>query len=314
MRILVFGAGALGSVFAGFLSRRNDVAVVARERHVNAINSRGLHVTGIWGEHWFEGIEACASPQELSMDREFELVLITTKSYDTERAARSILPLLRSSETAVLSMQNGIGNEERIAGIVGAERTMGGMAIFGARALGAGHVEVTVYASPCLVGELNGRASPRAKRIATVLSEAGIPTQVSTNIVRDKWMKAFYNIALNPLSAILAVPYGVLGEMEETRSIMKALLKEAFEVALKLGVPLETDWQGYYHHLLNSQLPPTAMHRSSMLQDIELGRRTEIDYLNGAIARLGRELGVETPANSLMTSLIHALERSGGGG
>jgi 2-dehydropantoate 2-reductase len=121
-------------------------------------------------------------------------------------------------------------------------------------------------------------------------------------------MKAFYNIALNPLSTILGVPYGELGKRESTINIMQALLKEAFQVAKALEIPLRYSWNEYYRFLLEKQLPPTAAHRSSMLQDIERGRKTEIDYLNGAVVSLGKKVGIKTPVNETITGIIKSLE------
>lgn len=310
MNILVFGAGAMGSVFGGFLSSKNDVTLIGRGEHIDTINEKGLRISGIWGEHRFKRLKAFKSVAEIQKNASFDLVMITTKSYDTAVAVKAVLPFAEET-TAIMSMQNGIGNEDVIASAVGEENTMGGMAIFGARFLEPGHVEVTVYASECLVGDLAGGVTQRAKEIAFTFSIAGIPTKASDNIIRDKWMKTFYNVALNPLSAILRVPYGEVGERPETRAIMKAMLREAFEVADQLKIPLEFTWEEYFAYLLEKQLPPTSSHRSSMLQDIERGKRTEIDYLNGAIASLGKTVGIKTPVNETITGIIKALKGGG---
>lgn len=308
MNILIFGAGALGSVFGGFLSREHGVTLIGREEHMRAITKRGLRITGIWGEHTFTRLRALTSVEQIPPEERFDLIMRTTKSYDTAQAVREVAHLVDEG-TAVLSMQNGIGNEETIASVVGEERTMGGMAIFGARLLEPGCAEVTVYASECLVGELAGGATPRAKKIAYAFSLAGIPTKPSEDIIRDKWLKAFYNIALNPLSAILRVPYGRLGGMEETRRLMREMLREAFEVASAKGIRLEYTWEEYYEYLLENLLPPTAKHISSMLQDMERGKKTEVDYMNGAVVSLGRKLGIATPVNETITEIVKALER-----
>lgn len=306
MKTLVFGAGAMGSVFAGFLSRQNLVAVVAREWHVKAIRERGLRISGIWGEHVFR-LEAFSSAQEAEKLAPYDLVLITTKSYDTIEATKSVLPLIHK-HSIVISVQNGIGNEEAIAGVVGKERTAGGMAIFGAALVEPGQVEVTVYASECLFGTINGDEE-KAKKLAAVVNASGIPALPTDDIIRDKWMKAFYNIALNALSAILRVPYGALGEREETKAVMRAMLREAFEIAMAKGIKLKfKSGEEYFDYLLEKQLPPTAQHRSSMLQDIEQGKRTEIDYLNGAIVKFGRQLGIAAPVNETIVNLVKALE------
>jgi len=307
MKILIFGAGAMGSVFGGFLSRHNEVTLLGRGGHIDSIKEKGLTVSGIWGKHRFRKIKAVKSIDELPKNPGFDLVMITTKAYDTEGAVKSISPFL-SEKTLVMSMQNGIGNEDAISHVAGSDRTIGGMAIFGARMVRPGHVEVTVYASECLVGALNKQKDGRVKEIADVFSTARIPTKLSDDIIRDKWMKAFYNIALNPLSAILNVPYGELAKNETTTGIMKDLLKEAFLVAKEKNIPLKFTLREYFKHLIEKQLPPTASHRSSMLQDIERGKKTEIDYLNGAIVNFAGDLGVLAPVNKTITSIIRYLE------
>lgn len=305
MKILVMGAGAIGSVFGGFLSKNHEVTLVGRNPHMAKVEERGLEVSGIWGRHVFKGLKAYTSVKPQIGKQ--ELILITTKAYDTEEAVKQVLPLV-GDETLVVSVQNGIGNEETIAKFVGPERTLGCMAIFGAILTEPGRVKVTVYASECLVGSLSGNEEA-AERIARVFSEAGIPTLPTDDIIREKWMKAFYNMALNPLSAILKVPYGTLGELEETKAIMKKILEEAFKVAGRKGINLKFDCNGYFEFLLRKQLPPTAKHESSMLQDITKAKRTEIDFLNGAIVRLGKTFGVETPVNEAISNIVKAMER-----
>jgi 2-dehydropantoate 2-reductase len=307
MKNLIMGAGAIGSVFGGFLSRTQEVSLVGRGAHIQEAKKKGLTITGIWGEHRFKNLKAYTAEEIHGIEKQ-DLIMITTKSYDTAAAVNQALPLLKR-DTLVMSMQNGIGNEEVIASVVGRERAMGGMAIFGAVLLAPGHVKVTVYASECLVGMLKGRYE-KAEGIAGIFTKAGIPTLPTRDIIREKWMKAFYNIALNPLSAILRVPYGFLGQHEETRALMKHMLKEAFRVAGAEGVELNSTSEEYFQHLLEKQLPPTAEHRSSMLQDIEKGKKTEIDYLNGAVTKLGRKHGIPTPYNDAMAAIIKSLERA----
>ncbi len=304
MKIMVFGAGALGSVLGGFLSEHHEVTLIAREKHVSAINNRGLRVSGIWGEHTFRELNALASAEELNTPQAY--ILITTKAYDTEEAVKSISHVA-DENTAIVSFQNGIGNEEIIARAFGEERTLGGMAIFGAVLKAPGEVEVTVYAGECRVGELAGK-SRKAEIIAEALNRAGIPTVYTGDIIRDKWMKLFYNSALNPLSAILRVNYGALGELKETRELMKNLIREAFSVAKAKNVNLEVTAEEYIELFFEKLLPATRGHKSSMLQDMEKGKKTEIDFLNGAVVKLGKKHGIAVPYNESLVALIKFLE------
>ncbi len=301
---MVFGAGALGSVLGGFLSTRNDVTLIGRLPHVNKIKKFGLRISGIWGNHVFHP-KAYTSVDEV--EEVPDLVIITTKSYDTPKAVDEIVKIA-GPDTYVMSMQNGIGNEEKIAEKIGKERTLGGMAIFGAVLVEPGHSKVTVYASECLIGSLTENIEI-AEKIAEVFRESGIPALPTDDIIREKWMKAFYNIALNSLSSILMVKYGFLGRNKEAIKIMEDLIREAFQVAEAEGVNLKYTWEEYLDYFLKKQLPPTAEHESSMLQDIRRGKKTEIDYLNGAIVRLGKKHGIPTPANRIVTYLVKLLEK-----
>ncbi len=312
MKILIVGAGAMGSVFGGFLSRDHEVTLVGRDPHIVEIKKHGLTVSGVFGDYNFRDLEAVTSIRGVESR---DLILITTKSYDTKKAVEQIAGLV-GEDTKVVSVQNGIGNEDIISKIVGREHTMGCMAIFGAAIPEPGHVKVTVYASECLVGCVGGVGGAGgvgdekwAAKVADAFSNAGIPALPTDDIIREKWMKAFYNIGLNPLSAILKVPYGDLKEHDETRVIMKKLIDEAFKVAAAVGVKLKLDNDEYFEYFLEKQIPPTARHKSSMLQDIERGKRTEIDYLNGAIVSMGKRYKIETPVNETITNVVKMLEK-----
>jgi 2-dehydropantoate 2-reductase len=305
MNILIMGAGAMGSTLGGFLSRENRVSLIGRAPHMKAIEDKGLRISGIWGEYIFKKILTNTSIE--SVKEKQDIIFVTAKSYDTHAAVKAVKHLLKN-EGYLVTIQNGIGNEDVAAEIVGKDWVMGGMAIFGATLVEPGHVKVTVYASECLVGEIGVRRGV-AEKIAEIMNKSGIPTLASDNIIRDKWMKAFYNIALNPLSAILRVPYGVLGEHKETKELMYKLLDEAFQVARIKGIALKYNLNSYFNFFLEKQVPSTASHRSSMLQDIEKGKKTEIDYLNGFIVVEGKIHGIPTPFNTTITQIIKSLEK-----
>ena len=305
MNILIMGAGALGSIFGGFLSRKNSVCLVGRKAHMKAIEAKGLRISGIWGEHFFKKLLSTTTIKGIKEKQ--DIIFVTTKSYDTRLAIENVKHLLKD-DGYLVTMQNGIGNEDTASEIIGKNRTIGGMAIFGANLMESGHVKVTVYASECLVGEIDNNTR-KSKEIAALINTAGIPTLPSDNIIRDKWMKAFYNIALNPLSAILRMPYGFLGENKETKNIMYLLLAEAFRVARAERIALKVDLDSYFNFFLNRQVPSTASHRSSMLRDIEKGKKTEIDYLNGLIVEKGKVHGIPTPYNAVITQIIKSLEK-----
>ncbi|MBN2100068.1 MAG: 2-dehydropantoate 2-reductase [Dehalococcoidia bacterium] len=314
MNILVMGAGAVGSAVGGFLGRGGHrVSLVGRDPHMAAIRERGLRIEGIWGEHLIRGLRVFTSVQEVPREH-FDLVLVTTKSYDTGDAAREILPLLLE-DSLVISLQNGLGNVETISQIVGDQRAVGGRLIFGIEVPEAGRVEITVYADKVMLGSPSHKVDfGRLEAIAAAFTGAGIPTQATMEIGQFIWGKVFYNCCLNPLSALLEVTYGELSEHSQTRQIMTSVMEEIFAVAGAKGVSLA--WRSpleYQEVLFGRLIPDTYAHHASMLQDVMRGNRTEIDALNGAIAKMGRETGIPTPVNLMLTQLIEVKEQIGKG-
>ena len=308
MRYLILGAGALGSVFGGFLQKAgHEVCFVGRGAHLDAMRVSGLKLTGIWGEHGPLKVKACSKPAEL--EGGFDVVLVCVKAYDTAELLDAI-PHLLTDETLVVSIQNGLGNWETIADKVGWQRTVGARVIFGAEVTAPGTAKVTVYADKVLLGSPRGAIAPeRIARLAQDFTAAGIPTEASPLIERYIWRKVLYNASLNPLGAILHCPYGELASHPEILATMQSIIAEIFAVAAAKRVDLGFDGpEAYYRHLIEVELPPTVAHRASMLQDLERGRRTEIDSLNGAIARYAAEAGLATPVNATITALIKALE------
>ena len=309
MRILVMGAGAMGTVAGGFMAKAgHEVTLVGRQSHMKAITEQGLRISGIWGEHHVRNLRALESAQGLEAGR-FDLVLVTVKSYDTARALQDILPLL-AEDTLVCAYQNGLGNAEIIAKAVGWERTVGARAIYGTRVTEAGAAVVTVIANPTALGVYQGsEAGGRVRDIAAAMDEAGLPTVYTDRIDTVLWAKVAYNCALNPLSAILDVPYGALAETESTRQIIAEVIEELYAVAGAMDVPLEPNTPAAYERFFFDELlPPTAAHYASMREDFQRRRRTEIDALNGAIIRYGQAHGVPCPTNTMLTRLVRARE------
>lgn len=309
--ILVAGAGAVGSVVGGLLAAAGwPVTLLGRDRHLDAIGRHGLEIEGIFGSHRVRACRLATSPKEAGGP--FATVLVTVKSWDTRVAIESVAPLLAADGWA-LGMQNGLGNLEAIADVVGARRTLGARAIFGAELAAPGRVRVTVIADPVAVGAAcpgDARACGAARTWAERLDAAGVPARFTEDVAADLWAKALYNAALNPLGALLGVPYGYLAEHDETRAVMDEVLAEAFAVAARSGVRLPwPDVAAYRETFYGRLVPSTARHRPSMLQDLERGRPTEIDAINGWVAALGERLGVAVPVNRTLTRLVRARVR-----
>jgi 2-dehydropantoate 2-reductase len=313
LRFLVAGAGAVGSAFGGMLRLAgHEVALLGRNReHMRAISEGGLRLTGLWGERTAEGFDVLAGVDDVA---DVDYVLVTTKSFDTASIMEEVAPSAPAAQ--FVTLQNGLGNVEAVAERVGVERTIGGMVIIGFEITSPGVVAVTVFGGDVLVGrpctpEGCGPDGSTA-RLASAFAAAGIPARTTDNIEGAVWGKVLYNCALNALGAVLRVPYGELAA-PPAWAVIEDIVREAFAVAREEGVRLA--WaapEEYLEVLASRQLPDTAAHRSSMLQDLERGRRTEIDHLNGAVARLGAERGVPTPVNAALATLVRFGEARGG--
>jgi 2-dehydropantoate 2-reductase len=306
-RVLIAGAGGIGTVLGGFLRRAGHaVALLGRPPHLEAIARHGLHIDGIWGEHHVEGFDLATSLRDLSGD--FAAILVTVKSYDTRGIAEAVVPFLRH-DGVMISMQNGLGNVEIIEAVTGPERALGARVIFGAILPQPGCAHVTVFADPNALGALRPGLHPQrdqlARHWASTLDSADIPTIYSERLEAMLWAKVFYNAALNPLSAMLNLHYGALPERADSRALMDAAIDEAFAVATAEGVDLP--WpsaDAYRKEFYERLVPVTFDHRSSMLQDLERGRQTEIESINGEVWRRARAHGIIAPVNEVLTRLV----------
>jgi len=306
-RVLIAGAGALGSVLGGFLQRaRCDVTLLGRAAHLDAIARDGLLIDGIWGTHRIAGFALATTPADLSGP--YDAILLTAKSFDTRAVAEAVAPCL-AADGVMISLQNGLGNAEVVEAIAGAERALGARVIFGTRLTAPGQARVTVFADPTAIGALVPGRHPRrdamAREWARTFDAAGVPAVATDSLVALLWAKVLYNAALNPLGALLGVHYGALAERVDSRAVMDAVIEEAFAVATAESVRLPWPNAGAYRDEFYGRLVPvTADHRSSMLQDLERGRRTEIEAINGEVWRRGAQLGIATPVNEMLTRLI----------
>ncbi len=311
--ILITGLGALGTVFAALLKEAgHTVYALTKDKYLPAFPDRRVRVTGIWGEHQaaLDGVYGTIDPLK---GKNFDLIIISVKSYDTGAAIRQVKPLV-GDNTLVISAQNGYGNYETIADTVGKEHALLARIIFGVKVHTPGSAEVTVIADDVRIGQPQGAVgASRIQEIAEGCTGAGIPMKYAENIEAILWDKILYNAALNPLGAILECTYGQLAENEETRFLMDAIIDEIFAVAREHGKPL--NWRSadeYRRHFYTRLVPPTAKHFPSMYYDVKAGKLLEIDALNGAIVRLAKEKGIAVPVNETITNIIKAKEAMAG--
>jgi 2-dehydropantoate 2-reductase len=300
LKIAVMGAGAIGSLFGGLLAEGgNDVALIARESHAKAIKQYGLKIEGVSGKHVVK-VKAVTTPAHLK--DAFDLILLTVKAYDTRQAVTEAQTLM-GNNSVLLCLQNGLGMEEIASEIVGRDMVMRGVTTNGALVEEPGLIMHTGKGETT-IGELNGKITERAQRIAEVFSKAGLPTRVTDNIRGTVWTKILINAGINPFGALTGMKNGELIAIPELKELMAETVIEGTNVATKFNVKLEGDPVS----LMIKTAEMTAQNKNSMLQDIEKGKRTEIDFINGAISNLGKRKGVKTPLNNLLTHLVKGLE------
>lgn len=301
---IIGGTGAMGGALgAALFEGGHDVTLVDVARPaVEKINAHGLSITSKNGETRMVRVPATLSPLDVGVA---DVVLVFVKCYHTEAAIKSAAPML-GAETVVLSLQNGWGNAPRIAGIVGQERVLVGVTYHSATLLEAGHIGHSGVGKTIL-GELSGAISPRLERIAGAFGEAGWEVEASPEIQSRIWGKLALNVCTLPTSALLRFTADELPKHEGTKAVMRSLLEETVAVAKAQDIAMDFDerWEA-----IISLLEKAVGARSSMLQDVEKNRQTEIDVINGAICHAGARLGIATPVNDTMMSMVKSLEET----
>ena len=298
----MIGPGAMGSLFGGLLSRAGEELwlVGYRKEQVETICSVGLTLEE---KGKSQIIPMKATPDVTSVGKA-DLVIFFVKTYDTERAVSDSL-VLEKEDTVFLTLQNGLGNEEAICKKIDRKKVMLGVTGHGATLLRPGHVRHAGWGKTFL-GELDHRITDRATRIAQMFCKAGIETEASPNIHDQVWGKLVVNAGINALTALTGFKNGQLLDYPETARLMERLVFEAAQVARRKGVHIEED----PIEKVRKAAEATRENRSSMGQDFDHRRRTEIDAINGAVVREAQALGTPAPFNQAVTDLVKAIEKS----
>ncbi|MAX17870.1 MAG: 2-dehydropantoate 2-reductase [Nitrospina sp.] len=313
VKVLVFGSGAVGIGLSSFLLQvGHRVHLVGNEKTVLALRKNGLQRQGIFGAASFLPNQFTASSNLAETGREtFDFFLVCTKSFDTENSARQLKEesTLAHQKSPIVLCQNGWGNAEIFTKFFPDTQVFNARVITGFIRPTHYRVDITVHAQPVHLGSLFQTDSTPLLDLANALSEGGLPSMITKDIGKDLWAKMFYNCSLNALGAVLQVPYGNLYDNENSRIIIEKIIEEAFQVMRGLGY--DSHWSNakeYLKYFYNQLLPSTCEHESSMLQDIRLGNKTEIDSLNGVIVREGEKLGIDVFCNAVLRSQILFLQ------
>ncbi|SAL04792.1 2-dehydropantoate 2-reductase [Caballeronia arationis] len=305
VKIAILGAGALGCAIGAALTEGgNQVWLLNRSaEHVEAMRRHGLRVDDANGSRRVK-VQATTRAADAGA---VDLVVVLVKSFHTYAAMRGALELI-GPDTIVLSLQNGLGHEDVLADIVGRGRVLAGKTYVGGVMRDPGHIESGVTGKATYIGELDGRISARVTAIAETFNAAGLVTTVSDNIVGTMWDKLLVNVATGALTGTTGLTYGQLYDEPLLKNAALAAVAEAMAVAQAAGVTLSTTDPERAWTLAGEGLSPAF--KTSMLQSLEKGSITEIDFINGAVVRWGQRHGVPTPVNTTLVACIKGIERA----
>ena len=307
LNVAVLGAGAMGCLFGGLLAEKGlKVTLIdVWKEHIDAINKNGLKMDGFGGDRFIK-INATSNPKSI---RPVDVVIVMCKATALEQALINAINII-GDKTVLMSFQNGIGHEAIMQNIVGVNKVLGGTTTQASNILGPGHIKN--HASlPSWIGEYEGGLSDRVKDIAETFTAHGLETIASDNVKKRKWMKLFALTAVGPLSAIFDMHHTELyvtnKESKLARELGKQIILETRKVAQADGVEVsEDECLEMFLKIVDSN----QTNKSSMAFDIQYKRKSEIDFINGSVSKIGKKHGVPTPLNDMLYKIIKVKEGS----
>jgi len=298
MRIAVFGAGAVGGYFGARLAAAGeDVHFVARGAHLDAIRKSGLRIESPNGDLTLHPAQATDDPASIGP---VDYVMFAVKLFDTEAVAHACKPLV-GPDTTVLALQNGVETEEILGRVLGPDRVMGGTVYIAAVIAEPGMIKQTGAFARMIFGELDGTLSPRGRTFEAACKKAGIDVVFSPQVLTEIWMKFIVLVALSGVTTATRMPVGVLRADPDTRMLLRNAIAEAAAVGRAQGVVLPDDTVERQMATMDGW-PPEMV--ASMLHDLNAGKRMELDHLSGAITRIGRRCGVQTPVHDTLYAVL----------
>jgi 2-dehydropantoate 2-reductase len=300
VKIAIMATGGVGGYFGARLAAAGeDVHFIARGAHLAALRANGLTLKSANGDLHLQAISATDDPAHIGA---VDIVIFAVKQYDTRSAANLIKPLI-GTDTAVISLQNGMDHEERLPSILGSGHVMGGAAYITAAEVAAPGVIAHVGKVARIVfGELDGHGSPRAERFLAACKHAGIDTVLSNNIARELWGKLLMLAAFSGVGGVTRMPAGPIMADPDIRKLMTDAVAEIAAVARAKGIDLDANYVALQTDFFGKNVAPDA--KPSMLLDLENGRRLELDWLSGAVARFGDDLSVPTPVHHVIYAAL----------
>ena len=301
MNIIVFGAGAIGSFLGGLLSKSNTVVLIGRAPHITKIQENGLIIQG--KTTFQQKIPAYTDIKETPFEP--ELIILTTKSYDTEQAVKHIASVM-TEQTHLLTFQNGLDNIDKIKQFIPKKQILAAITTQGCLYNAPGIITHTGVGRS-LIGELNGKKTSRVNDLVKMFQNAGFPIKMSTNILKEIWMKGIINSSINPLTASISCKNGRILQNPILHHLMEKICTESTRVANTLGYKLSST-----EMIQRTQevIEETKENYSSMVQSLQRNQPTEINSINGMIIKKGLQTGCNISCNQTVTKIIQELEQT----
>jgi 2-dehydropantoate 2-reductase len=298
MKIAIMGTGGVGGYYGGLLAAAGqEVTFIARGPHLAAIRDKGLHIKSVHGDFSVSPAKATDRPAEIGR---VDLVIVATKTYHTDEAAQAVKPLI-GADTTVISLQNGIDAAERIGSAVGMAHILGGATWLSAALEAPGRIGQYSQFRRIALGELDGRITPRAQAIASVLATTPAAIELVPNIKQVLWTKFVFIAAISALGGLTRVAIGEYRQVPEAREVLAEAMAEVVAVAEASGVNLDADIITKTLAFIDASAPDI---RPSMQRDLEAGRTSELESMIGVVVRMGNQSGVSTPVMRLAYALL----------
>jgi len=300
-KIGVLGAGAMGSFFGGLLAENGlDVVLIdVWQEHVDKINKKGLRIVGVGGDRQVR-VRASGTPDK---EEAVDIVFVQCKAAHTKEAILGAKNMF-GKDTVFISFQNGLGNEELVADLMGKKSVLGGLTAQGANIEGPGHIRAHTNLTTW-IGEMDGEDSPRVKQLCELFSGHGLPCEASKEIKKQIWCKLLYNLAVSPMSTLTDLSLREVFETPGSRVVANLLVKEGLAVAKAEGVEIPGDEAD---HILEKVIASRQENKTSMCVDVLKKRQSEVDFINGRVVALAQKHGIDTPVNKAMVFFVKALE------
>lgn len=320
MRAAIYGAGSLGTILGAFITKGGvEIELINRNKaHVEALQQSGAIVTGTL--NFTQKVKAC-TPNE--MEGVYDIIFLMTKQQQNGEVVAFLKDFL-APDSVIVTLQNGIP-ELGIAEIVGEERVLGCTVAWGATLKGPGVCELTSSPDSLTfsLGNLSGKENPKFQQVKSLLEMMG-PVELDSNFIGTRWSKLLINSAFSGMSAVLGCTFGEAAKDRRSRSVVQMLIKECIDVCAAGGIKIEPvqgkdivkllDYHNPVKKAISNFIIPIAIRKhallkASMLQDLEKGKLTEVDAINGVVSAYGRKVGCPTPMNDKVVEIVHSIER-----